>query len=88
MLKIGTKIRIRKDLSEKDNYSSSYGVNDEMASLRGEWATITDVYEDVYEEKHGTNPARRCRYFLDIDGGDWTWGIDMFETGKKEIEIE
>lgn len=78
------KIKIRKDLSEKQSYNSSFGINDDMEKFRGKTAVITEMKYVSREE----NPIRRCRYKLDVDDGDWTWGIDMFDLNSNMLELE
>lgn len=82
LLGIGKKIKIRKDLSEKQSYNSSFGINYDMEKFRGKTAVITEMKYVSREE----NPIKRCRYKLDIDDGDWTWGIDMFDLNMLELE--
>lgn len=84
LLGIGKKIKIRKNLSEKQSYNSSFGINDDMEKFRGKTAVITEMKYVSGEE----NPIRRCRYKLDIDDGDWTWGIDMFDLNSNMLELE
>lgn len=84
LFKVGDKIKIRKDLSEKQSYNSSFGINDDMEKFRGKTAVITEMKYVSGEE----NPIRKCRYKLDIDDGDWTWGIDMFDLNSNMLELE
>ena len=74
-LKIGDKVIIRGDLEHK-----TYGLNtavSDMLKYAGEEATII-----------GHARSKQDNYTLDIDGGCWTWDINMFEelteNGYKE----
>ena len=74
-LKIGDKVIIRGDLEHK-----TYGLNTavpDMLKYAGEEATII-----------GHARSKQDNYTLDIDGGCWTWDINMFEelteNGYKE----
>lgn len=84
VFKVGDRIRIRKDLSEENSYLSSFGINDSMETLRGRTAVIIKAIE-IRGQK---NPIRMYRYFLDVDDGKWTWGIDMFDLANNILELE
>ena len=71
-LKIGDKVTIRKDLECK-----KYGLNTaikDMLKYAGREATII-----------GHARSKKDNYTIDIDGGCWTWDINMFEyTAESE----
>jgi len=66
--KVGDKVRVKEDLSHKEQYGE-FGVMEDMENYKNKVATITQV--------------DRARYRLDIDkdapGGRWAWTDEMLE---------
>lgn len=79
--KVGTKIKI----NEKMPIISSFGVTPTMLRYSGKMAIITEVIPKYYLYK---DKIRYYGYRIDIDNGNWLWGIDMFQEIKNILELE
>jgi hypothetical protein len=66
MLKIGDKVRIRKDLKSNHPYGIDMAVKD-MLKYKGKQATIENIC------------CNGNKFYLDIDKQNWTWTVEMFE---------
>lgn len=76
-LKVGDKVRVRKDL-EYGIYTSSDGkyrdgVTDEMLRYKGKVAIVTNIYEDGG---------------IEINSNDWNWVDTMFEEVEDNKSLE
>lgn len=74
--KVGDKVKIREDLIVYESYMGEGTVSDTfthgMRPYLGKIATITMVRDHV------------GKYKLDIDGGDWSWTLDMLEDVEEK----
>jgi len=89
--RVGNKVRI-KSKEWYNNFSDytgcisgdivSFGFNIYMSRRCGMVATIISARPVIYHGKEINE------YSLDIDNGEWRWSEDMFEIGKKGMEVE
>lgn len=89
--RVGDKVRIKSSKwynslkrtdGNIDSKSVDFGFNTDMAKLCGKIGIITDAIDTNYRDK------KIKKYFLDIDGGEWSWSEDMFEPNNNILEIE
>jgi len=81
--KAGTKIKINKELPLSS--TSSFGVLPPMINYSGKTAIITKV---IPKYRLSDKKIMHYGYRIDIDGGTWLWGIDMFQKIKNILELE
>lgn len=60
----------------------AFGFNTDMAKQCGKIGIITNIFDTSYRGKIVK------KYFLNIDGGEWSWSEDMFEPNNNILEIE
>lgn len=70
-IQIGDKVRVRKDLSERET-CSGVGVNDDMIKLAGKEVTIKNI-----------RLFPKVTYYICEDEGEWNWAESMFEAKAK-----
>ena len=70
-IKVGDKLVVKKDLSEKNDIEKyHYGVNEEMVKFAGEEVRVKSIIEDDDEVK---------KFRIKEDGGEWIWTELMFD---------